>query len=87
MRRVLNPWGNNVAQLGRSVAKPTRRGAVVRPKPDSSLWSMKYPKNDPKQWPVEGGKHGSPSAMTQAKADWNNRVVNAAYKRAGYPEP
>lgn len=95
-RRVLNPWGNSVPAakgrranaLGTTIGRRGghRGGAVRRPKPDSTLWSMKYPKNDPLQWPVEGEKMASPSGMTQEKADWNNAVVNHAFKRAGYPE-
>jgi hypothetical protein len=86
-RRVLNPWGNPVPKLGRRTTAGGRRGAVRKPVPDPSLWSIDYPKNDPLQWPIEGGKHPSPSGMTQAKADFNNRAVNKEYKRAGYPEP
>jgi hypothetical protein len=87
VRRVLNPWGNNVPKLGRTSGVRKGGGAVRRPKPDPQVWSMKYPANDPLQWPIVGGKHGSPSGMTQAKANFNNGAVNRAYKRAGYPEP
>lgn len=87
MRRVLNPWGNNVPKMGRGITLGRKAHGVSRPKADSSLWSIDYPKNDPLQWPVQGGKRGSPSGMTQAKANFNNRATNQAYKRAGYPEP
>jgi len=90
-RRVLNPWGNTVPQksgvrtnaLGQSITKTTRlkRGAVSLQRPDPSLYSISYPANDPAQWPIEGGKRGPTSAMTQAKADVHNAAVNHAFQR------
>lgn len=94
-RRVLSPWGNSVpAAKGRGTnavgatvtkARKPRGSSTRKPRPDPSLWSIKYPKNDPLAWPIEGGVTGSISGMTQAKADFNNDVVNDAYTRAGYP--
>lgn len=94
VRRVLNPWGNMVPAakgrranaVGATIAKSraSRRSAVAMPKADASRWSMDYPKNDPLQWPIQAGKRGSPSGMTQHKADVNNAAVNHAYQRAGY---
>lgn len=93
-RRVLNPWGNTVPAakgrranaVGQTVGRGRQRGVsgVRKPTPDSSLWSIDYPKNDPLQWPIQGGKRKSPSGMTQAKANWNNAIVNKAYQRGGY---
>lgn len=91
-RTILNPWGNNMpASQGRRAnsvgatpfkTKMRSRGGVSQPTPSSQLWSMSYKANDPQAWPIEGGKNFS--AMTQAKADWNNAVVNHAFQRGGY---
>lgn len=92
-RRVLNPWGNLVPAakgrranaVGATIARGRPRGSGVRrPTPDASLWGMRYPVNDPNAWPIEGTKSGPTSGMTQAKADFNNAVVNKAFQRAGY---
>lgn len=42
---------------------------------------MAYKANDPVAWPIEGGKRGSISAMSQTKADFHNAAVNHAYLR------
>ena len=92
-RRTVNPWGNNVPKatgrranaVGQTVARSKGlRNPSRRPTPDASLWSIDYPKNDPAAWPIEGGKRGPTSAMTQHKADVHNAAVEQAYTRAGY---
>lgn len=92
-RRVLNPWGNAVpaAQgrranaLGVTIARGRPSGSAARrPTPSPQLWGMQYTPNDPNAWPIQGGKQGPASGMTQHKIDWNNSVVTKAYQRAGY---
>jgi hypothetical protein len=48
---------------------------------------MKYKTNDPREWPIEGGKRMSSTAPSPAAAARQNAISNNAYKRAGYPEP
>jgi len=93
VRRTLNPWGNMVPKatgrranaVGQTVGKSRHRASSVRkPTPAPDLWDMKYSPNDPLQWPIEGGKRGSASGMTQAKVDVHNAAVEKAYNRAGY---
>lgn len=98
--RTLVPWGNIYpARQGRQTnsvgatpfrAKVRRSGSVSKPTPNPAIWGMKYPKNDPARWPVmpnvnTGLRSGGPdSAMNQHKVDFNNAVVNNAFKRGGY---
>jgi hypothetical protein len=42
-----------------------------------------YPANDPRQWPIAGGK--IVQFAQAAKANFNNSVVDRAFARAGYP--
>jgi hypothetical protein len=73
-------------------SKVRSSGAVRKPTPDPSLWGMTYKPNDPVLWPVLPDVNASPprrgggpnSGMNQAKADFNNAVVNHAFQRAGY---
>jgi len=90
--RTVNPWGRNVpASFGRGAnangvtAGRGRPGGSSRARnvTDPALRSMDYTPNDPAQWPIEGGKRYS-ILSTQAKADFNNAVVNNAFKRGGY---
>lgn len=81
-RSILNPWGSNFAKP-KAPSKLQKFGGSARRQatPDSSLYSMAYKTNDPLAWPIEGGRRGSISGMTQAKVDWNNAVVNHAFER------
>lgn len=91
-KRTLNPWGNSVPQGSARKANPSgvtpgsarNRGSgssTRRATPASDLFSMAYKANDPVAWPIEGGKRGSISAMSQTKADFHNAAVNHAYLR------
>lgn len=91
-RRILNPWGNNVAQpsarkanaSGVTPGSARSRGsgtARKRANPAADLFKMAYKANDPVAWPIEGGMRGSISAMSQDKADFHNAAVNQAYLR------
>lgn len=97
---ILPPWGKNVPQksVGRTngigQSKRTKvnvvAGSATRaPHLDSSLLGMRYPKNDPLQWPVEPDLTGYTlpppvSGYTSEVATANNTAVNNAFKRAGY---
>ena len=79
-KSTLNPWGKNTAQGTTRKAAPSGT-ARKRGTPAADLFKMNYPANDPAQWPIEGDKRLSPTAPTQAKADFHNAAVNHAYLR------
>lgn len=92
-RRILNPWGNNIpspsgmglAGIGRSNFRQGRlRPGRRMPTQAPDEIRIDYPANDPRMWPIEGGKRIL--LFQAAKANWNNTVVNHAFVRAGYPQ-
>lgn len=97
--RTLNPWGNiypkrtvgptTASGQGRKTSgRAPGRTLNARSTPDSSIWGMSYPINDPKMWPVQHPAHrsdlGDPYAMTAGKAAFQNAAVNHAFQRVGY---
>jgi hypothetical protein len=92
VRTVTAPWGDPIAKRsarrGRNSAVRTRGSSTAKPTPSPQLWGMKYNRNDPAAWPLEDPQTRADlrldSAMTQAKADWNNTVVNYSFQRGGY---
>ena len=82
-RRILNPWGNNIPKPGPNVnISRTRPGGRRMPVQSPDEIRIDYPANDPRQWPIQGGKiiQFAPAA----KANFNNTVVNHAFTRGGY---
>ena len=83
-RRVTNPWGGpNLPKnpAGKALRSP-HGSSMRRARMSAGRLGMSYTPNDPLQWPIEGGKRTTtPWNTTQAKADWWNAAVNAAYRR------
>ena len=90
--RTVAPWGDPIpkrtARRGRNSVVRTRGSSTARHTPSPQLWGMSYKRNDPAAWPLEDPSVRADlrldSAMTSAKADWNNTVVNNAFQRGGY---
>lgn len=91
-RRILNPWGNNVPKLtARNTNGIGQTGWAPRVRPvggwkagaqDPTEISIDYPANDPRMWPIAGGKR---IIMFQAaKANFVNKIVDRAFFRGGY---
>lgn len=82
LRRILAPWGNAVGLKGPKLKLHTGGGRRV-PTPDPLLFAIPYPANDPRRWPIEGGK--IVIFQQAAKANRHNAIVNHAFVRSGYP--
>jgi hypothetical protein len=91
-RRILNPWGNNVPKasavgangIGQSKFQLNFKAVGGRRMPIQAPDQIRidYPANDPRRWPIAGGKT---LIFNQAgKANRHNALVNHAYVRAGY---
>lgn len=99
-RKVINPWGpivpnrrvGKVNGIGQSVTgrSSTVRGSATRkPRPDPSLRSMDYPRNDPLAWPVEVDttthvRQPSQSGITSSVIANVNASIEQAYTRDKY---
>lgn len=91
LRRILNPWGNNYpkpsAMGANSIGQTRARNSNIRggrraPTQSSDELRMIYPANDPRLWPIAGGKR---IVMFQAaKANFWNTAVDRAFMRGGY---
>lgn len=81
-QRILAPWGNAVALPGRKMGLRTGGGRRM-PTPNPTLFGMAYPANDPRRWPIAGGK--IVIFAQAAKANRQNAIVNHAFVRGGYP--
>lgn len=81
--RLLAPWGT--AQPKRNPGLRLRTGGGRRvPTQSPDELRMIYPANDPRRWPIQGGKT---VIFNQAgKANRHNIIVNNAFVRAGYPQ-
>ena len=98
--KTVNPWGpnvpqtsvgrtNGIGQSARSRINTTSGSATKKPRPDPSLRTMDYPKNDPLMWPVEPDLTGhtlppSQSGITSAVIANVNSSIENAYHRDGY---
>lgn len=81
-RRILNPWGNNVPKSNK--LNMGIRGGRRMPTAAPDLIRIDYPANDPRCWPIAGGKI---VIFNQAeKANRHNAILNHAYVRAGYAQ-
>ena len=86
-RKVVSPWGRPVAKRGGTRGSSPRGSSHSKTTPDPSLKGMRYKANDPLVWPLENPAQRSDlefDKTTQAKADFNNRMTNQAFKRGGY---
>jgi hypothetical protein len=102
-KTTVDPWGpiipnrligkvNGIGQSIRGRLNLTRGSATRKPVPDASLKGMKYPANNPTQWPIQNPpgtytKQQDPYGITPTVITNVNAAINHAYKRAGYPEP
>lgn len=93
-RRILNPWGNNVPKVSARNANaigqtPFRlnfapKGARRMPTQAPDEIRIDYPANDPRRWPIAGGKT---LIYNQAeKANRHNAYVNHSFVRGGYAQ-
>lgn len=84
------PWGDAVPARFRR--KPVNGSSRGKPRPDARLTGLDYPANDPAAWPVDletlhdlaAAGEPLPGAISQAKIDEHNTIVENAYTRAKY---
>jgi len=80
--RILAPWGNALPKSGVKLKLRTGGGRSM-PTPDPTVFAIQYPANDPRRWPIAGGK--IVIWQQAAKANRHNAIVNHAFVRGGYP--
>lgn len=91
-KKILNPWGNNVPKWSATRANGIGQSpAYGRVKPlggrksaaqDPNEIRIDYPANDPRFWPIAGGK--IVIWEQAAKANQHNTIVDRAFARGGY---